>query len=120
MERKRRLRKNEEFQRVFRYGQSVANRQLVVYVLPRSDGGTFRVGVSVSKKLGKAVVRNRVKRLIKEAVRAHADKIRPGVDVVFIARAPAIELDYHQMVRSVGHVLRRAGLITEEGCRPSS
>jgi len=120
VERERRLRKNEEFQRVFRHGQSAANRQFVVYALPRSEGGTFRVGVSVSKKLGKAVVRNRLKRLIKEAVRAHADKIRPGVDVVLIARAPALELDYHQMVKSVGHVLRRAGLIVEKRSRLST
>ena len=67
MEKKLRIKKNDEFQLVFQKGESFANRQFVVYVLDKPGQDYFRIGLSVSKKIGNAVVRNQVKRYIRQA-----------------------------------------------------
>jgi ribonuclease P protein component len=71
-----------------------------------------RVGFSVSKKVGKAVVRNRVKRRLREAVRHELPSIRPGTDLVFIARSAAAEASYWEIAEAVQAALRRAGALT--------
>ncbi|WP_438433611.1 ribonuclease P protein component [Gorillibacterium sp. sgz500922] len=105
-----RLRKREDFNRVYRRGKSTANLQFVLYFLPQREPGPFRLGVSVSKKLGNAVVRNSIRRRMKEIVRLNADKIQPGLDVVIIARKPVASMDYAEMERSLLHVIRRSGI----------
>ncbi len=111
MQRKQRLRKREDFSRVYRHGRSFANMQFVVYWRKRSEPGSFRLGVSASGKLGGAVVRNRMRRRIKEIVRLNADKLREEYDLILIVRKPALALDYKEMEGSVLHVLRKAGLL---------
>lgn len=69
------------------------------------------MGVSVSKKVGNAVVRNRMRRLMKEIVRHHADEIVDHVDLVFIVRKGALDLDYKELEKSVLHVLRKSSLL---------
>jgi ribonuclease P protein component len=116
LQRKYRLKRREDFRRVFRAGISVANRQFVVYTFSRSEKGPSRLGVSVSRKVGKAVVRNRVKRLVKEVVRHWMNDIRPSLDIVVIARNPAAELNYDQVKSSLRHVFNKAKLF---GAKPS-
>jgi ribonuclease P protein component len=111
MKKIQRLKKNKDFQEVFKNGQSTANRQFVVYVLKKEGQAYNRVGLSVSKKLGKAVKRNRIKRLIRESVRALESRFITGVDCVIIARKPAAELDFHETLSSIKHVLNRAGVL---------
>ena len=93
-----RLTRSEDFARVYRAGRSVANQYLVLYYFERSDSAVAdesagpRVGFSVSKRLGGAVERNRVKRALREAFRSCSQSPEGDMDLVFVARAPVIEL----------------------------
>ncbi|MDF2720769.1 MAG: ribonuclease [Paenibacillus sp.] len=111
MQRELRLTRREDFNKVYRYGKSAANLQVVIYALPNSKIERFRMGVSVSKKLGSAVVRNRIRRVMKEIVRHNAERIRPHYDFIVIGRKPVAEMDYAQMEKSLLHGLKRAQLL---------
>jgi ribonuclease P protein component len=91
---RRRLSRSGEFERVYREGRSHASRHLVVYSFPRSEGDDAdpRLGVSVGRKVGGAVERNRMKRLLREAFWATAADLRDGHDFVIVARPAAGEL----------------------------
>ena len=87
-----RLTRSADFDRVYRQGRSHGNRYLVLYAFPRSEEGEPRLGVSVSRKVGGAVDRNRVKRLLREAFDACGEALPEGQDVVVVARPDAREL----------------------------
>jgi ribonuclease P protein component len=86
---RRRLSRSREFDRVYRDGSSHATRYLVLYSFPRGDEetGDVRLGVSVSRKVGGAVERNRVKRTLREAFWGISDRLPPRHDFVIVARA---------------------------------
>lgn len=77
----------------------------------RKDTEQFRVGVSCSKKIGNAVVRNRMRRMIKEIVRHHEQEIVTQMDLIFIVRKGALGMPYKEMEKSLLHVLRKASLL---------
>jgi ribonuclease P protein component len=106
-----RLRKNEQYQDVFQNGKSFANRYLVLYYKPQDEVTEFHVGLSVSKKVGNAVIRNRVKRLIRAVISELSEQISEGFDMIFVARPQAAELDYHLMKKNIIHVLKNAGIL---------
>ncbi len=87
-----RLSRSAEFDRVYRQGRSVANRYLVLYAFPRGGDEPPRVGFSVGRKVGGAVERNQLKRLLREACARQAQALPAGHDIVLVARAPAREL----------------------------
>jgi ribonuclease P protein component len=111
LHRSHRLRKNEEFQIVFQQGTSSANRQFVVYALRKEEQAVFRVGISVSKKIGNAVTRNRVKRYIREAILSLEQQIDDAYDLVVIARQGTEELSLDELRSSLLHVLKRANVL---------
>lgn len=84
-----RLSRSAEFDRVFRQGRSQGNRVLVLHVFPRAEESDVRVGLSVSRKVGGAVERNHVKRLLREAFDREAERLPSGQDIVIVARPEA-------------------------------
>lgn len=108
---KYKLRKNAEFRVVYRRGKSFSNELLVLYMYKNYKNKDSRFGISVSKKVGKSVVRSRVKRLIRENVRLRYNSIKEGYDCVIIARNPAKDKDYHLIEKSLLNLLEKAGLI---------
>lgn len=86
------LKQNYEFRRLYRRGKSAATKLLVVYALPNRRK-TNRFGLTVSVKLGKAVKRNRCKRLLREAYRLQQDNIKVGYDFIFVARSGLVLAD---------------------------
>ncbi|MFY9264297.1 MAG: ribonuclease P protein component [Solirubrobacterales bacterium] len=108
-----------EFQRVYRQGRSRANRHLVLYSFARAEGGEpcSRLGVSVGRKVGNAVVRNRVKRTIREAIAELEPRLQDGLDYVVLARPDAVDLVEREGMRGVKDSL--AELIAPEPGTPS-
>jgi ribonuclease P protein component len=84
-----RLSRSADFDRVFRQGRSHAGRELVLYVFPRGESAPPRLGLSVSRKVGGAVQRNRVKRLLREAFVLESARLPAGTDAVVVARHDA-------------------------------
>jgi ribonuclease P protein component len=111
---RRRLSRSGEFERVYREGSSHASRYLVVYAFPRAgDDEEPRLGVSVGRKLGGAVERNKVKRMLREAFWAEAEALSPGHDFVIVARPDAGRLADEHGGRGIAGALRE--VLTEAG-----
>lgn len=103
------LKRNKQFRQVYRKGKSVACRELVlIYAKNRSD--MVHVGFSVGKKLGNSVVRNRVKRRLREAFRPNLPLLLPGFDLIVIARDAARDAPFSSLTDSLRYLLRKAGL----------
>lgn len=103
------LRKSREFARVYNKGKSKVNPVLVLYVM-KNGGGNNRIGISVSRKVGKSVVRNRIKRLIKEVYRKQAHRLKSGYDLVFVSRAHAATADYREIEKWMDNLFLRHNL----------
>lgn len=121
MDKKHRLTRSADFQRVYRQGKSVAGRNAVLYYFERvseSEDDASRLGVSVSKKVGGAVVRNQVKRVLKEIFRELQDRTAPNYDYVIIARhglPDFLEKNRHEeVVAMITDLFQRANLIQEK------
>ncbi len=111
------LNRKSQFDLVYDEGKSLAGREVVLKSLPNGTD-LSRFGFVVSRRVGKAVVRNRVKRRLREIARQ--TPVQPGWDIIFIARVPAANTDYMDLGKSVRKLLLRAGLIIgeNEGNRP--
>lgn len=97
------LKKNRDFQNVYKNGVSYANRFLVMYVL-ENHLGKNRIGISVSKKVGNSVIRHHITRLIRESYRLQEELFNSGLDIVVIARVNAKEITYHQTEKALLHL----------------
>ncbi|MFB6466503.1 ribonuclease P protein component [Cytobacillus sp. Hz8] len=108
MKKEYRIKKNNEFQVAFKNGKSFANRQFVIYALPKPEQVHFRIGLSVSKKIGNAVTRNQIKRYIRQAFLELEDDVKNNYDYVIIARKPVATMNFHEVKKSLTHVLKVA------------
>ncbi len=103
------LKLNHIFQRLYRTN-GFANGNLVLYAR-KNRSATNRVGITVSKKLGHAVVRNRIRRRFREAYRLNEDKFQPGWDIVLVARSRAISADFEDLTQSLLKLADKAGIL---------
>jgi len=111
-----RLRDNREFRQVYAQGKSHVSGYAVIYVMPRADTDTannsVRFGFVVSKKQGKAVVRNRIKRRLREAIRLQLPSIiEKPCDVIFVGRSRLKTATWREVETAVAELLKRGGLL---------
>lgn len=107
------VKENYEFRRIYRKGKSAVSPQLVIYC-QRNRRGHSRLGVSVSTKLGCAVVRNRVRRRIREIYRLNKAKMLPGYDLIVVARVRAVDMPYAKLEKQYLHCLSQLELLRED------
>lgn len=110
MKKEYRVKDNKEFQVIFKKGKSFANRQLVIYYMEKENQEHFRIGLSVGKKIGNAVVRNRIKRYLRQAFHELEKDILPTYDMIIIARQPTKDLSFYEMKKSLTHLLSKEKL----------
>ena len=107
------IKNNYEFRRLYSKGKSVATPFLVVYCRKtRRDHN--RLGITVTAKLGKAVVRNRVRRRLREIYRMNAGKLQQGYDIIVVARARSVNAQYRQLDNAYLAACRKLGLLLSE------
>ena len=106
------LKKNRDFQIVYKEGKSLANRYLVMYV-KKNDLDRNRIGISVSKKVGNSIVRHRLTRLIRESYRLQEDMFNSGLDMVVIARVSAKGKGYQEISSALKHLGKLHGVLKE-------
>ncbi|MCP3739953.1 ribonuclease P protein component [Rossellomorea sp. BNER] len=111
MRKDQRVKKNSEFQDIFQKGTSFANRQFVVYKLKKPKQSEFRIGLSVSKKIGNAVKRNQIKRYVRQVFLELKAEVKKEYDYVIIARKPAAEMNFHEVKKSLIHVFKRGSVL---------
>lgn len=100
------IKKNIEFREVYNNKDSMANKLLIIYIM-KNDQNINKVGFTVSKKVGKSIVRNRVKRLIRESYRINEDYVKKGYKIVFVARNTAREKSMKEIESAVIHLLKK-------------
>lgn len=105
-----RLRKNAEFQKVYKRGTSLANRYLVLFFMENRQDYS-NVGFLASKKVGKSVERNRARRLMKEAFRVYDKDLKEGFDMVLIARVNIKDATYKDVEKSMYGILKKSKLL---------
>lgn len=106
------LKLNHIFRRLYRNGNQAANRYLVLYSRPNHLKEN-RVGITVGKKLGKAVTRNRVRRRLREIYRLHEAQFQPGYDLVVVARSQAVYASFSQLTKAYLALADKLDLLTE-------
>lgn len=129
LEKQQRIKREAEFKKIMEKGKSYADKYLVVYVLEKSsqinpltssskevtqeeESRLPRMGLSVSRRIGKAVIRNRIKRWMREVFRLHQSRLKDRMEIILIARSSAKELvDYFEMERRILHLWGKARIV---------
>jgi len=114
MKKEHRLRSNEDFKKVYRNGKNYWNRNIVLYVM-ENELDYSRIGFSVSKKIGNSVVRNKVKRRMREICRLNFLNIEDGYDIIFIPKKNVVDIEYKELESAMLHILSIAHLMKNSG-----
>ena len=107
------LKKNRDFQNVYKNGKSKANKYLVMYVL-ENQLDSNRLGISVSKKVGNSVIRHHLTRLIRESYRLNKEMFNSGLDIVVIARESAKDRKYKEIESALLYLGKINGILNEK------
>ena len=107
------LNENRDFSRIYSRGRAYVSPVLVVYVL-RNRHNTVRMGITTSKKIGNAVQRNRARRVVRESFRALLPRIRPGFDLVLVARKRTWAVKMGEVLRELSKKLAEARVLAAE------
>ena len=113
MKREATLKENYEFRRVYAKGRTGVTQCLVVYCRPNRSGRN-RLGLTVSTRLGHAVVRNRIRRRLREIFRLRGPELKGGYDIVIVARARAVKADYHELERAFVRCCEKLSLMEKK------
>ena len=113
-----RLRHSADLERVRQQGQNWRHPLVILLVITNAHS-VSRFGLIASRRVGKATVRNRARRLLREALRGHLDEIRPGWDCLFIARPPIAQATFAEVEAAVLQLLARANLLTSTTEKPA-
>ena len=108
------LKKNRDFQYVYRNGKSYANKYFIMYVLENHQNRNY-IGISVSKKVGNSVVRHHLCRIVREIYRLHEHIFNSGLNIVVIARQNAKDVSYREAESAFLHLSKLHGIILPEG-----
>lgn len=110
MEKKYRIRKNMEFKNIYKVGKNYWNRNLILYVKNNGLNET-RVGYTITKKIGNAVTRNKIRRRMKEIYRSNFHNIKDGYDLIFIAKRSIVDISFEELEGSMIHIMSIAKLL---------
>ena len=107
------VKRNSDFQKIYRNGRSLANKHMVIYFC-KVFHPSYRVAFAAGKKLGNAVTRNRVKRLLREVYRLHRHELSDDYCVLLVGRAMAVDTNSTALEKSFYSLCRRAGILKNE------
>lgn len=116
MEKKYRLRNNEDFKMVYRKGKSYWNRNLGIYIM-KNNLNNSRIGFSITKKFGNSVIRNRTRRRIQEILRKKFDYIKEGYDIIIIPRKNVVDITHKQLESAILHILKISHVFKLKGVK---
>lgn len=110
MEKRFRIRKNREFQHVYKNGKNYWNRNIILYAMKNNLNET-RVGFTISKKIGNSVIRNKTKRRMREAYLRSIPDLKTGYDLIFIPKKHIVDISFEELEKSIRHILKISGLV---------
>jgi ribonuclease P protein component len=113
MDKMYRLKSNMEFQKIYNKGKNYWNRNLILFV-KKNDLGYTRVGYTITKKIGNSVVRNRIRRQMKEVYRLNFYRIEKGYDLIFIPKKNIIDISFKELESAILHIMKLSKVIKKE------
>jgi len=107
------IKRNNDFRRVYSKGKYASSESLVLYYI-KNKTGMVRIGITTSKKVGKSVVRNRMRRLVRENIRLIYDQLVPGMDLVIVVRKADPSADFHSIGKELRYLLKKLDILVKE------